>query len=157
MLALPPGLTQKFESLLEKRSVPNNRRADYHKWLRYYLDFCHKYLGLQEARQFFSVCRKIGCQKPAEAQHRQARQAIALYYRGIVDQAIPIEKTQTGTISHTNLNNKNLSVNGNHRWTLSSRDPVDDECVRRDILTPPESVFWLVRRLRYQDVRITSF
>lgn len=43
MLVLPLDLIQKFQALLTQAGVPINQRSYYHKWLRYYLDFCHKY------------------------------------------------------------------------------------------------------------------
>lgn len=42
-MALPWDLTQKFHTLLAQAGVLINQRPYYHKWLRYYLDFCHKY------------------------------------------------------------------------------------------------------------------
>ena len=32
-----------FERRLERAAVPAPQRPDYHKWTRFYLDFCHKY------------------------------------------------------------------------------------------------------------------
>ena len=32
-----------FERRLERVQVPAAQRPDYHKWTRFYLDFCHKY------------------------------------------------------------------------------------------------------------------
>ena len=32
-----------FERRLERAGVPAPQRPDYHKWSRFYLDFCHKY------------------------------------------------------------------------------------------------------------------
>jgi hypothetical protein len=32
-----------FERRLERAQVPAPQRPDYHKWTRFYLDFCHKY------------------------------------------------------------------------------------------------------------------
>lgn len=32
-----------FERRLDQAGVPLNLRAEQHKWVRFYLDFCHKY------------------------------------------------------------------------------------------------------------------
>jgi hypothetical protein len=32
-----------FERRLERAQVPAPQRPDYHKWTRFYLDFCHEY------------------------------------------------------------------------------------------------------------------
>jgi len=43
MIVIPPDLLARFESTLTQKSVPNQLRNYYKKWLRYYLDFCQKY------------------------------------------------------------------------------------------------------------------
>ena len=43
MLAVPSSLSQAFEAQLNQRNVPDQQRRDFHKWLRYYQDFCSKY------------------------------------------------------------------------------------------------------------------
>lgn len=43
MLAVPITLSQAFEAQLNQRNVPDHQRRDFHKWLRYYLNFCSKY------------------------------------------------------------------------------------------------------------------
>lgn len=37
------GFDAKFQTLFAQAGVLINQRPYYHKWLRYYLDFCHKY------------------------------------------------------------------------------------------------------------------
>lgn len=76
MLALPLDLTQKLQTLLAQAGVPINQRPYYHKWLRYYLDFCHKYQLEPTDNHHF--------QDQAKMQRQQARQAIALYYKSII-------------------------------------------------------------------------
>ena len=34
---------EKFSAVLKKGAAPVSCYADYRKWLRFYLDFCHKY------------------------------------------------------------------------------------------------------------------
>ena len=43
MLAVPLMLSQAFEAQLNQRNVPDQQRRDFHKWFRFYLDFCDKY------------------------------------------------------------------------------------------------------------------
>ena len=43
MIVIPPDLLARFESILTKKSVPNQLRNYYKKWLRDYLNFCQKY------------------------------------------------------------------------------------------------------------------
>ncbi len=43
MIKLPKALADKFNDWLEREAVDVRRHGEYRKWLRYYLDFCHKY------------------------------------------------------------------------------------------------------------------
>ena len=43
MLAVPPELVRRYEARLAQQNILVGQRPHYHKWLRYYLDFCHKY------------------------------------------------------------------------------------------------------------------
>ena len=42
MQSVPAPILTRFEAILEKRAVAPIQRADYKKWLRYFLDFCAK-------------------------------------------------------------------------------------------------------------------
>lgn len=43
MFLLPVDLSQKFNELLTRKSFPDDVRASYLKWLRFYWDSCKKY------------------------------------------------------------------------------------------------------------------
>jgi hypothetical protein len=43
MLAVPPELVRRYEAQLAQQNILVGQRPHYHQWLRYYLDFCHKY------------------------------------------------------------------------------------------------------------------
>jgi len=43
MITLPKALVDKFNDWLGREAVDTKRHGEYRKWLRYYLDFCHKY------------------------------------------------------------------------------------------------------------------
>ncbi len=43
MLPIPDTVLSRFDAVLEKRTVAPTLRADFKKWLRYFLDFCSKY------------------------------------------------------------------------------------------------------------------
>lgn len=43
MQAIPSALQSRFEASLRNRAVPIQLHGEYKKWLRYYLDYCHKY------------------------------------------------------------------------------------------------------------------
>ena len=61
MIVIPPDVLAQFESTLTKKSVPNQLRNYYKKWLWYYLDFCQKYShppSTKESLQEFIRLRK---------------------------------------------------------------------------------------------------
>ncbi len=43
MLPIPDAILKRFDAILEKQDVAPALRADFKKWLRYFLDFCSKY------------------------------------------------------------------------------------------------------------------
>jgi hypothetical protein len=43
MLTIPPELARRYTILLERNGIAAEQRPHLKKWLRYYLDFCHKY------------------------------------------------------------------------------------------------------------------
>ena len=81
MLAIPLSLQTRFEIYLRTRNVPKNTSAFYIKWLRYYLDFCHKYHAVPTRRESLSLfLGKLQEKKQTKAQQRQASDAVSLYY-----------------------------------------------------------------------------
>jgi hypothetical protein len=43
MLAIPSQIRRQFQQRLKDSAISNQVSGSYLKWLRYYLDFCHKY------------------------------------------------------------------------------------------------------------------
>ena len=43
MKKVPDPLIKQFNTLLVKNNIPQRNHTYYLKWLRYYMDFCHKY------------------------------------------------------------------------------------------------------------------
>jgi hypothetical protein len=68
-----------FERRLERAQVPASQRPDYHKWTRFYLDFCHKYghppRSLTSLGPFLS---KLAAKNRSVEQRHQAAHAIKL-------------------------------------------------------------------------------
>jgi hypothetical protein len=68
-----------FERRLERAQVPAAQRPDYHKWTRFYLDFCHKYRhpprSLTSLGPFLS---KLAAKNRSVEQRHQAAHAIKL-------------------------------------------------------------------------------
>ncbi len=43
MIKIPQQTMQQFETRLRKEKIPSDKHNSFKKWLRYYLDYCHKY------------------------------------------------------------------------------------------------------------------
>jgi hypothetical protein len=81
MLDIPAPLKKDYARLLTQRDIPPHSHGYYLKWLRFYLDFCHKYPHdptLRGALPLF--LRKLQEQNHTVRQQKQASHAIALYY-----------------------------------------------------------------------------
>ena len=81
MLAVPSELARRYEAQLTQRNVMTGQRPHYHKWLRYYLDFCDKYsfssvdrLGLPAFQE------KLRAKHQPESLCQQAGHAVMLYW-----------------------------------------------------------------------------
>ena len=77
MLKIPPAIQLQYESFLANREVPPKDRHVYLKWLRYYLDFCHKYqFDRMSHNSLGPFLRKLAEKKQTAQQQQQARKAI---------------------------------------------------------------------------------
>jgi hypothetical protein len=84
MLTVPESLSQTFEAQLSLRKMPDQQRRDFHKWLRFYLDFCAKYgLNVVLTRSFAGFDDKLKSKGQSDSQRQQTRRSVAIYYRMI--------------------------------------------------------------------------
>lgn len=82
MLAIPPDFGRNYAPLSANHGAP--QRPYYLKWLRYHLDFCQKFaLTPTDRRSFTAFDEKLREKNQSDDQRRQARQAMALYYRSV--------------------------------------------------------------------------
>ena len=62
-------------------SVPQDQRADYLKWLRFYLDFCLKYHHAPRDEESLSpFLQKLASKSQSPELQKQAAASVALYY-----------------------------------------------------------------------------
>jgi integron integrase len=96
MLPVPVAILTRFEAILEKWAVAPIQRADYKKWLRYFLDFCAKY-PVPEARpdQVRLFIEKLREKKQTPFQQNQAAHAVSLYFEIQRKREIPVEYSHT--------------------------------------------------------------
>lgn len=81
MMEIPEATRRQFVHELGERSVPTAERSYYLRWLRYYLDFCHKYHHLpseDESRERF--IRKLSEKNQKPFQQKQAAKAVGIYW-----------------------------------------------------------------------------
>lgn len=80
MIQIPPPVLQRFNSELGARNVPVKFHPYYRKWLRYYLDYCHKYqLDPISKGTLPSFIKKLQEKKQAIPLQKQANAAITIY------------------------------------------------------------------------------
>lgn len=80
MLKINTELLKQYCGLLRSNNVPDTEHRHYQKWLRYYLDFCHKYQFIaadQDSLSYFM--RKLHEKNQMIPQQKQASRAIQLY------------------------------------------------------------------------------
>jgi hypothetical protein len=96
MEKIPTALLPSFKSLLVSKNIPEGYHAYYLKWLRYYLDFCHKY-GFNESnpQSLPDFIGKLKEKKQTAAQQKQADSAIRIYYESIQPEYEDFRKKST--------------------------------------------------------------
>ena len=81
MLNIPYEIRTTYDALLAQCTVPPQQRSIYKKWLRYYLDFCHKYhFAAEQQASLSAFVEKLHSKRQSEILCEQARQAVLLYY-----------------------------------------------------------------------------
>ncbi|OGR01141.1 MAG: hypothetical protein A2511_16425 [Deltaproteobacteria bacterium RIFOXYD12_FULL_50_9] len=88
MIDLPPELVEIYEKKLIQGNVPDAYRNFYRKWLRFYLDFCHKYgQAPSDPQSIAPFLKKLEAKKQSQAFQRQAQHSIALYLQPVNESA----------------------------------------------------------------------
>ena len=84
MLKIPEKVIVPFGSFLSVRNIPKPSHNAYKKWLRYYLDYCHKYrFYFLDTNSFLGFLSKLKEKKQTVAQQKQARHSIGLFYEWV--------------------------------------------------------------------------
>jgi hypothetical protein len=92
MLLIPNALFNEYVSHLNKMKIPMARFTEYKKWLRYYLDFCDKYLVPDsKSGRVRLFCEKLKEKKQYVGQRKRAAHAVSLYFEML---------NRTGVSSH---------------------------------------------------------
>lgn len=84
MILLPPHLYKQYLTCCIRSGVKDNERADYVKWLRYFLDFCEKYhVAGEESQRGILFIGKLRSKGQSEEKRHQAEHAVSLYFEMI--------------------------------------------------------------------------
>jgi hypothetical protein len=67
-----------YERRLERARVPVPQRPDYHRWTRFYLDFCHNAHPPRSPASLGPFLAKLAAKNQASDQRRQAADAVRL-------------------------------------------------------------------------------
>lgn len=86
MINVPDVLWRKFEGFLDAESVPAGERGAFKKWLRFYLDFCHKYgHAYADAESLPPFLDKLSSKRQEPAALEQAARSVAIYHNMVRD------------------------------------------------------------------------
>jgi len=81
MISVSKKILVLFKEKLNSELINENHHTYYNKWLRYYLDFCHKYrLPSFDCSSLPHFIKKLQDKKQTTFQIEQAKHAISLYY-----------------------------------------------------------------------------
>ena len=81
MLRIPVDILKQYDTVLKNRAVPFYLRADYTKWLRYYLDFRGKYpLPDSRSEHVRLFIKKLREKNQSQKQQDQAAHALSLFF-----------------------------------------------------------------------------
>ncbi|MEW6608768.1 MAG: hypothetical protein AB1414_15205 [bacterium] len=81
MINIPTDIFAQYSLILAKKSVPVSYQSHYKKWLRYYLDFCHKYgFSHSNKESLTQFIKKLQEKHQTQTQQKQAAHAVSLYY-----------------------------------------------------------------------------
>ena len=82
MIKPPKALLDKFNDWLEREKIDTSLHGEYRKWLRYYLDFCHKYEhGYLDELSLGLFTEKLQDKGQYSSQIVEASHAVRLYYQ----------------------------------------------------------------------------
>ena len=96
-------------------------QGNYLKWLRYYLDFCHKYgFNASDPRSLSGFVRKLEEKKQTSAQQEQAGKAVHIYY-GLVESNH--QNNKTGLITSSPKAGGVHDPRHSYRPTVSRAEP----------------------------------
>lgn len=81
MIKIEPDLLADYKFMLQQTNILTKEQDDFIKWLRYYLDFCHKYqFERTDPKSLPKFVEKLRSKNQTAQQQQQAANAVRLYY-----------------------------------------------------------------------------
>ena len=81
MIKIETTLKNNYTLILSKNGIPEKEHGYYFKWLRYYLDFYHKYnFNRADSKSLPRFIEKLDSKKQNKNQQRQATYAVRFFY-----------------------------------------------------------------------------
>ncbi len=94
MLNIPTKILDPYRAFLQQQKVSVKEVPFFLKWLRFYLDFCHKYShAAANPNSLSHFIRKLKQKHQTEQQIVQAKQTIILFYQLIEKDKIVVSKS----------------------------------------------------------------
>ena len=82
MIQIPAHLLRQYKTFIAHKGASPREQQYYVKWMRFFLDFCHKYTFRAEAKTSLpAFMEKLREKKQSEKQIKQAHHAIMLYFK----------------------------------------------------------------------------
>jgi len=78
MKQIPNQINVLYETQLNQKAIPKKLCPYYKKWLRYYLDFCHKYNHESSVKKSLAHSHYINKLKEKSQTDQQQKQAIPM-------------------------------------------------------------------------------
>ena len=128
MLQLPIDMKQGYHRFLQDKKTPSYAHNYYMKWLRYYLDFCHKYNFKKTNQESLpAFIRKLVEKKQNKNMQKQAVQAIELFYEFLQSHSQNnIQSSPNTSPEHPGKQIADVSKTCETGWTDIFRDLKDE-------------------------------
>ncbi len=154
------------------KGIAKNEHCLYQKWLRYYLDFCHKYQFIQaDPDSLPHFVRKLHEKNQGMHQQKQASQAIELYYQLLPKNTLKASKAPklacspkpTNPIVSTEEPKRRTSIaqsipNGRADLQLNHSNEVAHSHAKQENDVSWESVYWqLKNEIKVRHYSIKTF
>ena len=118
MIQIPQQIILQFDVLLKKENVSLQKYNSYKKWLRYYLDFCHKYEhDSQNIDSLPLFINKLRTKKQSKQQQKKACDSVLFYYKIFNIHSVWSQKKESSeTVKETTVPYSKVTSIDSNNW-----------------------------------------